>query len=616
VTDRHGSTLGVLVRTYRQRRLWSQQQLADRCNLSVRTIRNLERGIGHPRHDSVRLLAAAFELSEAQHAQLSQAAWDAAPATGSAAKQLPPDLPDFIGRAAEVEAVSAQLQDRPGTVPVVVLAGKPGVGKTALALHVAHRVADRFPDGHLYADLRGAGADPLEPATVLHRFLQALGLDASAIPADPEEREAVYRAALADLRVLVVLDDAGRAAQVRPLLPGSPGCGVLVTGRTRLPGLAGAQVVDVDVPEPDEGVELLAGMAGRARVEADPEVARGIIDRCGRLPLAVRVAGARLSGRPNWPLHRLLSLLDDETGRLDQLAAGDLEVRASLALSYRGLAEPARRAFRLIGAADVGDFSPWLLAPLLDVPLAEAERMVDRLVDACLVDPVTRDGADRYRFHELVRVYARECAGDEDPALLRAAFERLTGCWLALAEEADGLLPTTSDIVTVGPAPRWRLAAEETEKILADPVGWFDLERDNLVAAIRAAAATGPAGSAWELTGTLCAWAGLRNDYAAVEGVQASVAAACRLAGDVRGETAMALIRQLTAVDRSDAEAALGATRSARSTFRRLGDEYGEARALLALAVAYTAAATHRASTASACRRCGWLAGSGVAASS
>jgi transcriptional regulator with XRE-family HTH domain/tetratricopeptide (TPR) repeat protein len=563
---------------HRRRAGWSQRELADRCGVSVRTIRNLERGIGRPRHDSVRLVAEAFDLTEPEYVQLTGQALDFQAAVAAPGKQLPSEVPDFTGRSAEIAAVTAALERG----PVVMLAGKPGVGKTALALHLAHLVSERFPGGQLHVDLRGAGSDALDPDTVLHRFLRALGVDASAIPADSDERAAAYRAALAGRRVLVVLDDAGSVAQVWPLLPGTAGCAMIVTGRTRLAGLAGVDVIDVDVPDQDEAVELLAEVAGRDRVSAEPEAARGIVERCGRLPLAVRVAGARLAGRRHWPLHRLLSLLDDERGRLDQLAAGDLEVRASLAVSYRALPEPARRAFRLLGSVPVGDFAPWLLAPLLDLTVADAERLVDRLVDACLLDTVTRPGADRYRLHELVRVYAVECAAEEDASVRKRAFMRVTGCWLALAEGADERLPTTSDVVTIGSTQRWRLPPEDTERILADPLGWFDLERDNLVAAVRAAAAADAAEPAWELAGTLIAWILLCSDTAAYDQVYGPAAAACRRTGNLRGEAAMAVVDHVHTIMGEPS----GTDRDllwALAVFRRLDDARGEAAALLML---------------------------------
>ena len=580
---RPGPAFGDLLRTYRLRVLWSQQQLARQCGLSVRTIRNLERGAVRPRADSVRLLADALGLSAAEAAELAREARRDAPL----ARQLPPDVPDFTGRGSEVTAIAHAL-DRPAAVPVVLLAGTPGVGKTALAVHVAHAIADRFPDGQLYADLRGAGPDPLDPATVLLRFLRALGLEAAEIPATADERATAYRSALAGRRVLVVLDDAGREAQVRPLLPGTAGCAVLITGRTRLPGLAGVRPVDVPVPDREQAVALLSEVAGRDRVAAEPDAARAIIERCGRLPLALRIAGARLAGRPRWSLDRLSRLLDDEAGRLDELAAGDLEVRASLALSYRSLPAPVRRAFRLLGVAGVGEFSPWLLAPLLDVPVAQAERLTAQLADACLLDPVTRAGTDRYRLHDLVRVYARECGDDEEPPARREAFVRLLGGWLALAELADQSLPTSSDVVTTGDTQRWSVPAAEAAEIISDPAGWFDLERDNLITAARAAAAADLTEPAWELAGTMVAWLLLRNDLGVHDSLYGPVTAACRRAGNARGVAAMAAIGHqpaLAARNGTDAESEL---RSARACFAELGDARGEAATLVGLAMLTT----------------------------
>jgi hypothetical protein len=232
---------------------------------------------------------------------------------------------------------------QPTAVVVTAIAGNAGVGKTTLAVHVAHQLRQRFPDGQLYVDLAGMATRPLDPGEVLIWFLRALGVEAAAVPVCLEERAALYRARLADRRMLIVLDNAADEAQVRPLLPGSPGCRVLVTSRARLSGLSGARLLDPDVLEPGEATELLAQILGHTRVAAEPDQAAAIARWCGHLPLAARIAGVRLAARPRWSLARLAERLADEHGRLQELATADLEVRASVALSYWGLAEQERR---------------------------------------------------------------------------------------------------------------------------------------------------------------------------------------------------------------------------------------------------------------------------------
>ena len=249
---------------------------------------------------------------------------------------------------------------------------------------------------------------------------------------------------------------------------------MLVTSRARLVGLEGARLLDLEVLDTEQAIDLLARILGTERVAAEPEAAAAIVGYCGHLPLAVRIAGARLVARPQVSLGRLASLLADERGRLDQLAAGDLEVRASLALSYRALPSDQQRTFRLLGMLDVGDFSAWLAGPLLGISHQQAEGLVEQLADAQLLDLAAGDptGATRYRFHDLVRIYARECAIAEDqPGTWRMALARVTAGWLALAEQADARLPGISDVITTGSAARWLLPTELTCSAGA-PTAW------------------------------------------------------------------------------------------------------------------------------------------------
>lgn len=361
--------------------------------------------------------------------------------------QLPADVTDFTGRKPQLVTVThlTAAADRSATV-LVAITGKAGVGKSTLAVHAAHRLRAQYPDGQLYVNLRGTQANPLPATDVLARFLRSFGMDGAAIPNDAEERAAMYRSWLADRRLLILLDDAACVAQLRPLLPGSPGCAVLVTSRARLAGLDGAQRVELDVFEPDQALELLAQVAGPQRVAAEPAAAREIVRLCGCLPLAVRVAGARLGARSHWPLSRLAADLADEGTRLDTLRLGDLQVRASFALSYENLDVMARRAFRVLGLLEVRDFAPWVAAALLDVSQTRAEELMDTLVDQHLLEVVGGDGPGRlrYRFHDLLRTYARELSAGQEPEAGRAALDRAIGGWLALTEEAGRSLASAA----------------------------------------------------------------------------------------------------------------------------------------------------------------------------
>lgn len=347
--------------------------------------------------------------------------------------QLPATVPDFTGRASFVVELSEVLASAEGRVMAVsALAGIGGVGKTTLAVHVAHQARSAFPDGQLYVDLQGAGPRAAEPETVLGSFLRALGTADAAIPDSLEERAALYRSVLDGRRVLVLLDNARDAAQVRPLLPGTAGCAALITSRVRMVGLAGAHLVDLDVMSPEEALSLFTKIVGEERVAAERKAALDVVAACGFLPLAIRIAASRLASRRTWTVSVLASKLADERRRLDELQAGDLAVKATFELGY-GQLEPAQaRAFRLLGLADGPDISLAAAAAVLDLPVDETEDLLESLVDTSLLESAA---PGRYRFHDLVRLYARACAErDEHPPTEReAAMSRLLDFYLATA---------------------------------------------------------------------------------------------------------------------------------------------------------------------------------------
>ncbi|MEU0447111.1 AfsR/SARP family transcriptional regulator [Streptomyces tendae] len=371
--------------------------------------------------------------------------------------QLPATVADFTGRAAFVRELSDVLSAASGqttgrVMAVSALAGIGGVGKTTLAVHVAHQARAAFPDGQLYVDLQGAGARPAEPETVLGSFLRALGTADSAIPDSLEERAALYRSVLDGRRVLVLLDNARDAAQVRPLLPGTDGCAALVTARVRMVDLAGAHLVDLDVMSPEEALALFTKIVGEERVASEREAALDVVGACGFLPLAIRIAASRLAARRTWTVSVLAAKLADERRRLDELQAGDQAVEATFELGY-GQLEPAQaRAFRLLGLADGPDISLAAAAAVLDLPAHDTEDVLESLVDTSLLESAA---PGRYRFHDLVRLYARACAErDENPPSEReAALSRLLDFYLATATGVyaierpgdrlvDGLEPT------------------------------------------------------------------------------------------------------------------------------------------------------------------------------
>ncbi|MFI5882696.1 BTAD domain-containing putative transcriptional regulator [Streptomyces sp. NPDC051554] len=339
-------------------------------------------------------------------------------------QQLPPAPGDFVGRERLRERLRLALRPSGEAVALTVLSGIGGVGKTALALRVAHGIRGDYPDGQLYVDLRGDGGQPADPADVLVDFLLALGMPAAEIPATPTARAGAYRTLTADRRILVLLDNASDTAQVTPLLPGTPGNAALITTRHRSLVPPGATRFEVPVPDQREAVAMLGRFTGDAEIAAAPELALELVHACGQLPLALRIIGARTAARPGRGLGAQLLRLRAEERRLDELRAGDMSVEATFQVGYRALAPDRARAMRLCALLDAADFPVAVAAVLLDQPEQGTEEQLEHLVEAGLLEP---HSADRYRFHDLVRAFAARRADREDPVADReAALVRLT----------------------------------------------------------------------------------------------------------------------------------------------------------------------------------------------
>ncbi|MGW4382837.1 BTAD domain-containing putative transcriptional regulator [Kitasatospora sp. NPDC004531] len=317
--------------------------------------------------------------------------------------QLPADVSDFSGRSKVVNELRDVLRAGSGQAVVVTsLAGIGGVGKTTLAVHVAHLVRPDFPDGQLYVDLRGAGASPADPAVVLGDFLHALGVPDA--PDSLDQRAAMYRSLLADKRMLILLDNARDAQQLRPLIPGVSGNAVMVTSRSRLAEIPGAHLVDIEELTPDEALALFSAIVGIERVAAEPEAALQVVTSCGFLPLAVRIAAARLASRPRWSVSDLARRLADQRNRLQELQLGNLAVETTLGLGYAQLQPEEARAFRLLALVDSPDLPLAAVAALLGTPEQEAEDLAEALVEANMLECFT---PGRYRYHDLLRLYAQ-----------------------------------------------------------------------------------------------------------------------------------------------------------------------------------------------------------------
>jgi tetratricopeptide (TPR) repeat protein len=390
----------------------------------------------------------------------------------------PPVLTTITGRSVLLGELRGKLRASSGPSPVMVLVGPGGVGKSALALAAGHEAGDAFPDGQLYADLRGSQAEPVRPHAVLGRFLRALGVDGAKIPEDHDERTAMYRSVLAGRRILIMLDDAAGERQLRPLLPGARGCATVVTSRHQLGGLIGVSRWTVPELDTADAVELLGRISARDLAGDDRDHAEALVELCGRLPLAVCVAGARLAISPRWTLVAYCRRLAVEHSRLDELTVGDLDVRASIGLSYQALAHLPRKLFRRLGLLAGADWPGWVATELLDEP---ADHLLGQLVGVHLAVPLGTDAAGQNRFglHDLIAEFARErvLAEEGEPAR-HEAMARVANGWLALASEADTWLAQGTSAaadLTVPAAPR-----VPTPPVERTPHEWFEIERAGL----------------------------------------------------------------------------------------------------------------------------------------
>ncbi|MEV6520709.1 BTAD domain-containing putative transcriptional regulator [Longispora sp. NPDC051575] len=472
--------------------------------------------------------------------------------------QLPPDLPDFVGRADLRRTLEAGLTGGGPGVPVLVLSGPPGVGKSTLAVSTAHGLRARFPDGVWHVDLAGAGPLPRDPADVLGELLEASGAAASTIPAGTERRSAALRARLVDRRVLLVLDDAGAAAQVVPLLPGTSGNAVLVTSRRDLTGLAvrhAARILKVACLEPGEAEVLVARIIGTRAAGAEPGAIVELSALCGNLPLALRIAAANAAALPSGGISRYVAELraDDRLARLAVVGDPDTAVRAAFDLSYASLDDAARSAFRVTGLVPGPDFTEECLTVALGRPAADTRTALGVLVSANLVE---RRSADRYSLHDLLRLYAYEHAR-ADPGH-DAAWHRLCSWYLSVARAMVRFAPADD----AG-------AARARE--------WLAAERVNLVALAIRAAEQGPAQVAWQLLDGLNSY--LPADLRLTEWL--AVASAARDSARTAGELAAAgtAYNSLSAccVKVGDLGAALTSAEVALDLFRQAGDQAGEA---------------------------------------
>ncbi|MFF0717547.1 ATP-binding protein [Micromonospora sp. NPDC003816] len=531
-------------------------------------------------------------LRAAAHAQLARRAEDTAPHVTPPVtpRQLPAAVPVFVGRRTVLAGLAmllARQHGAPGTVPVALISGTAGVGKTALALHWAHRVADRFPDGQLYVDLRGFDPDgPVpEPAEVLREFLEACGVSAPRIPAGLSGRSGLFRSLLADRQVLVLLDNARDAAQVRPLLPNSPGCLVLVTSRNQLPGLVGIEAAQPFVLAPltpPEAYELLVARLGPQRVSGEPQAAARIVGAASGLPLALAIVAGRAATRTGLSLGRLADELT-EPGRLDGFTGGDrtLDIRAVFSWSYRSLDATTAWAFRLLGLHPGPEATVAALASLTGVPAAQAGRALTALVEANLVAEA-RPG--RYVLHDLLRAYAAEQAATHDPdPVRREALGRLLDHYLHTAYAAALLLYDHRDPIDLVPARVGAVVDPPADR--AGAWHWLVREHRVLLTLVALAAQARFDTHAWQLAWTLNTYLDRIGAWPEQLVVQEVALAAAARVDDRDGQARAHRNRAVACLRREDHEQARSHLDTSLALYAGLGDAVGSARVHLNLGI-------------------------------
>jgi tetratricopeptide (TPR) repeat protein len=546
----------------------------------------------------VRSLAEMLERLDIEAAHLpglwTQAFADAPPpAAGQAPPprpyQLPPAVAHFTGRAAELQTLTGladQASGSGGAVVITAIGGTAGVGKTALAVHWAHHAAGRFPDGELYVNLRGydPSGEPVQPDEAVRWLLEALAVPAAQIPSGPQAQTGLYRSLLAGQKMLIVLDNARDPAQVRPLLPGTPGSMVLVTSRSQLTGLAaadGAALIDLDVLGSDEARILLARRLGAARLAAEPAAVSDLVRLCARLPLALNIAAALAAAQPERPLAALAGDLHGHPAPLDALDTGDAasSVRTVFSWSYHSLPPAPASMFRLLGLHPGPDISPAAAASLAGIPAGQARQALRELAAAHLL---AEHAPGRYAFHDLLRAYAAEQAARcDDKAARAAAVSRMLDHYLHTATAAAALLCPGRDLLKLSP-PR---AGVTPEPVASgnDALAWFTAERPVLTAAVTQAAEAGLGAPAWQLGWTVGRFLhrrGYRQEWIAT--LQTALAAA-QAAADITGQAYVHRdLGAACAVNGAVPDAAAH-LQQAMDLYRQLGDRPGQAHTYLYL---------------------------------
>ena len=598
-----GLTFADLLRQLRTQARLTQEELAEQAGLSPRSVSDLERGINRTaRKDSAMMLAGALKLSgPVKDAFVAAARGSAEPAdvlaagtrlrrqssAAAATRTLPRDLGGFTGRERELASLEKSLAAMAdgGLVSIHAIDGMAGIGKTTFAVHAAHRLADRFPDGQFFLPLHAhtAGQPPVDPADALASLLMTAGVPAHHIPPGLEARAARWRDHVAGKKVLLLLDDVAGHEQVRPLLPGGADSLVLVTSRRRLTALEDAAVISIDTLAPDEAWALLVRLSGRAGLEQEEAAGRELTRLCGYLPLAIGMLARRLRHHPARTATELADELAAARDRLAVMRAENLSVAAAFDLSYRDLTADQQRLFRRLGLALGPAIDAFAAAALDDTSLAEARRQLDELYDHHLI---TEPAPDRYLLHDLLREYARALTAADEPAGADAAVERLINFYAHVAAGASrhiatwttagGRLPPTDPPAS---APLLTNSREASD--------WLDAERANLNAAVGYAATAGMPLHSVAIAAAMGGYLRARGHWQQAAAQYHTALRAARAAGDAAGEAGMldelGLLQQLT----GDYTAAIPTLTQAIELFRELGDRSGQSHAVNHLGLVY-----------------------------
>ncbi|MFG2500373.1 BTAD domain-containing putative transcriptional regulator [Streptomyces sp. NPDC048441] len=512
-------------------------------------------------------------------------------------RQLPLPPEPFVGRAGEIELLRRLVPPTTGynggtTARVAAVCGAAGVGKSALALHWADGVAGRFPDGQLYLDLQGphGHSGPGTPEDALDRALRALGVPGTSIPAGLEDRAALYRSTIDGKRLLVVLDNARSVEQIRPLLPGRGSARVLVTSRDPLNELAGMFAVlrvELGAMSSAESLDLLAATIGEHRVTAEPAPAQRLVDLCDRLPLALRVVATRLLSDHRWSLRQMAARMEDRRERMGVLSPGESGLRSGVWLGYRALSVQAARLYRQLSMLEAPDFPAWIGVPVLGVAPDASEELLHQLVGAQLLETrPARDGGTRFRFQELMRLFARERCLAEDSAQEREqTLERVLAAVLTLVYAAKEQLYGKGEASRGGPVHTEPLPGETVSELVADPIEWFEGERETLDALVAQAVRDGQAARAWLLVVGTVPFYETRNYLEDWRRTAECALDGARRAGHTRGEGTMLRSLGTLAIYQRRYEEARGRLLTALAHLERTDDTQGRAIARRNLAV-------------------------------